>query len=506
LPAFRALLLAILCSATVLAGCTGPANPPAPGTSSAAHPTASEAPSNATLAKANRTVAPATGIRANDTAVQVSAPGHRTSEFTVARDPTNRTHLVAAAMDWDSADGIVQCAAFVSRNGGADWTTVPALPGHVSTHEDTDPWVAVDGRGHAWLTCTEGGTGLLLGESPDGGLTWNPAQVVPTGGVPAKDSIGAFGDGELYLCFQQGGQLQVMHSLDGGTSWSQFGIGNVQAGCNGIARGPDGATYVLWQSGGQLEADNLNPAPPGVGLGISTDGGRTWHATHIDDELGAAPPNMQSAPQAAAPSLAVSNVTGTLFVAAQRYQNAETGGVGTATQASALLVRSRDHGDTFQNLTLPRFPTEACTGCNEVHPTLAVDDAGRLYLQVTLANGDDSHKEVWMAVSNDEGDSWLAFVSLAAYDPPPVQPMNFVPDPAAILQDAKDIAQDPASAPAAAQARADAITWPLFHRDGGEYFGIATVPGAALGMWVEPDAQGRNAIVGRIVTVFGPTD
>lgn len=493
-------LLAVL--AVGLAGCGGKATAPAtsPPTQQAASPAGHPAPPQPA---ANHTIGPALGLQLATSPVPVSVPGHRTSEFTVARDPTQPLHLVAAGMDWDSADGTVQCAAFVSRDGGHAWTAVQALPGHVATDEDTDPWVAIDAKGVVYLTCTEAGAGLLLGKSLDGGTTWQDAQAVPTGGTAAKDALGAFGDGELYLCFQQG-NLQVLHSTDHGATWTQSGF-DTNAGCNGVAQGPDGAVYVVWQGAGAIEADNLNPAPPAFGVLSTLDHGRSWSSVTLNSDLGTAPQNLPGAPQAAAPSLAVSNVTGTVFVAAQHYQNAEVaGGVATQSTASAILARSRDHARTFTALRLPTVPSEACATCNQVHPTLAVDDRGRLVLQVTLSSADSLHKEVWMSVSGDEGDTWLPPVLLGLTDTNQsyAGAGNFLPDPASVAQAAGDVAKDPGSAPGAAQAQATHETWAVFHRDGGEYFGIATTPGVAVDLWVQHDANGKNAILARLVSIL----
>jgi hypothetical protein len=488
----RPLLAVLALAALALAGCGAKA----PAAESAPASGTSLAPAPAPPQPGNRTFAPLVGLEAL-APVPVSVPGHRTSEFTVAADPAHPSRLLAAGMDWDSADATVQCAAFPSADGGRTWSQVQALPGHTGTREDTDPWVAFDDAGRAYLTCTEGGVGLLLGQSADGGRTWEEAALVPSGGLPLKDAVGAFGDGELYLCFQQGGDLNAMHSLDRGATWRQFGFGNLHAGCNGVRKGPDGTVYILWQAGGQLEADNLDPSPPGVGVAVSRDGGATWSVTHIQDELGAAPANQPGAPQAAAPSFAI-HPSGTVFVAAQQYQSAEVAGpVGASTRAQALYWSSRDQGATFTPFAGPVFPSEACGTCSQVHPTLATDAAGRLFLQVTLSNPDSTHKEVWMAASNDEGRSWAVTVLLASYDPLPAQPGNAAPDPAGVAQDVQDVAGDPGSAPGAVQPRADALTWPLFHRDGGEYFGITAAPGGVVGLWVQPDAAGKNAILAR---------
>lgn len=446
----------------------------------------------------------ATALAVASPAIAVSDRAHRTSEFAVARDPTDPYHIVAAAMDWDGGAGVVQCAVFVTFDGGRTWTVVGALPGHEASHEDTDPWVAIDDTGRVYVTCTEAGAGLLLGESSDGGLSWSTAKPVPTGGVPVKDAIGAFGDGELYLCFQQG-TLRVLHSTDRGATWTEKSFPSL-AGCNGIVRTPDGRVVVVYQGGGAIEADRPSPPPPILGVVATADHGVSWTDTRIAQDLGTAPANEPGLPQPAAPSLAASPVTGSIFVAAQQYQNGEiVGPLGTGSRAQGLLFRSRDGGATFESLEMPAGRSEDCIDCHVVHPTIAVDDLGRLVAQYTLSDGTSTTKQVYVSVSNDEGVTWLDPLRVAATGITDsfLNPKNFLgelgnePIGEVILE----ALGDPTSIPAVAQSQASHATWPLTHRDGGEYWGIASTPDGVVAMWVQHAFEGQNVIMARLVTV-----
>lgn len=501
--------------ALALAGCDSGApaqpGPPAPTASGAATPNGA-LPSASPRPVAPPEIPPVADLAAVGTPVVVSVDGHRTSEFMAAHDPMRPDRIVAAGMDWDGPSQTVQCAAFASADGGATWTRTPVLPGLPTQKEQTDPWVTFDPAGTAYVSCAVGGTGLYLSRSHDGGMTWAEGQLVPTGGFPIKGALGAFGHGELLVCYQQGGPLHVLRSTDDGAKWTDVSPGNVPAGCNGIQRSPPGpgapagTTYVLWQGGGQLEADNLNPAPPSFGILRSTDGGVSWTSQLLESELGTAPANMQGAPQAAAPSMAVSNLTGTVVLAAQRYQNAEVaGGVGTTSQALGLLKRSTDGGMTFTDLRMPEAGTTECAAaegapgavCNQVHPTLAFDARGRLILQFSLSDAQSLHKETWMTVSSDEGSTWLRPLRLAVTEANQsfVAPGNFVPDPQTVVE-------DPAAVPGSAGGRVTDLTWPVFHRDGGEYFGITTNgAGEAVDLWVQHDGNGRNQILAQRVAL-----
>lgn len=481
------LLVVVLLLASLLAGCGGP-----------------QAPAEDHLPAVDLSgIGPAGALAAVTPSIAVSIRGHRTSEFMVARDPLDPMHLVAAGMDWDGNAGVVQCAAFVSFDGGHEWTAVSALPGHATAHEDTDPWVAIDDTGRVYLTCTEAGTGLLLGSSEDGGLTWTPATVVPTGGIAAKDALGAFGDGELYLCFQQG-TFRVLHSTDRGLTWSEKSF-PTQAGCNGIVRDTAGRVAIVYQGGGAIEADRPSPPPPVLGVVVTADNGTTWTDTVLSEDLGAAPATAPGLPQAAAPSLATSPLTGTLFVGAQRYQNAEiVGPLTIAPRADGVLWRSRDGGVTYEPLQLPAAVSEGCPDCHVVHPTLTVDQQGRLVVQFTLSDDGSLRKEVYVSVSPDEGDTWVdpLRIAVTTAESSYINPANVLneigQEPVEAIQEAME---NPSTAPAIILAQVTHLTWPVTHRDGGEYFGITSTPEGIVDMWVQHWGDGQNTVMARIVEV-----
>lgn len=478
---------AILLLAFLLAGCSGPAP---------RHE--AQDPGQPAMG-----IAPSASLAALTPSIPVSVRGHRTSEFTVARDPLDPYHLVAAGMDWDGGTGVVQCAAFVSTDGGRKWTVVQALPGHASANEDTDPWVAIDGTGRVYLTCTEAGVGLLLGTSSDGGMTWTDAKPVSTGGLATKPSIAAFGDGEVYLCFNQG-TFRVLHSVDAGLTWSEKSFA-VQAGCNGITRSPDGTVSIVYQGGGAVEADRPSPPPPVLGVVSTKDNGTTWTDTVLAEDLGAAPATAPGLPQSAAPSIVYSPLTGTLFVAAQRYQNAEVvGPLTVAPRADGILMRSRDDGLTFEDLRLPVAHSEECPDCHVVHPTLTVDAKGRLVAQFTLSDSMSLRKEVYVSASSDEGENWLdpLRIAVTTAESSYISPGNIVNEIGAEPVEAiEEVMEHPEQAPAILTSQATHLTWPVTHRDGGEYFGITSTPDGIVDMWVQHLGDGQNTIMARIVAI-----
>lgn len=428
----------------------------------------------------------------------VSVAGHRTSEFTTATDPRNSNHLVAAAMDWDGPDGTVSCRSFVSRDGGASWAPGAAVRQFTDSRQHVDPWVTIGPDGVTTMSCiamTATASGLdrqlLLSTSGDGGATWSAASRVPTSVAPTtvtKDSLLATPDGQLYACFG-GDALTVARSADRGRTWSRPTVfSGLSATCNGMAYGRGGTVIVNFQgAGGSVPATSF-------GTIASTNRGASWSSPSVGGTTGTAP-SEPPFPQAAAPSIAVSPRTGAVLLAAQRYTSSATP---QTDHAVAILVRAARAGAPYQALAVPSFPSKACASCNQVHPTLVFDAQGRLALQVTLSDDQSLVRETWFAVSRDEGLHWLAPVLLGATDASDsyLSPNDLAPAPTAVGTGVIGTG-DPAGT---AVGLATTTIWPYFHRDGGEYFGLAATPRGFVAIWVDHYGDGRNAIWSRIVS------
>jgi len=422
----------------------------------------------------------------------VTTPGHQASEFTVARDPRDPKHLIAASMDWDTPSGTVGCVANISNDGGRTWTTGGGID--QNGHHHVDPWVTIDDNGDVYLACIDLGidaAGALVrtvqvAKSVDGGSTFGSPVSVPQTGAATRDAVFAT-NGDLFVCFEDG-DLTLVRSVDGGATWlPATKFAGLQAECDGIVAGPTGTLYLGWTAtGGSAPASTF-------GTAVSSDGGASWSTTAAGQIGGTAsgPPF----PQAAAPSIAVSPTTGHVFIASQRAVQVDP----VRSRTALRLQRSTDDGATFQDVSVTLPATATCADCSVLNPTVTVNDAGELGLQLTLSDDNSLHHEVWFLVSSDEGAHWLAPVQLGTTDATSsyVWPEAWVGDAAFYANGVVGLASDPD--PSRGLGLLMRAVWPYFHRDGGEYFGITSEGSDFVTMWVDHFDHGRSQIWSRIV-------
>ncbi|HYS77467.1 MAG TPA: sialidase family protein [Candidatus Dormibacteraeota bacterium] len=221
--------------------------------------------------------------------VQVNQPipGDNPAETTMAADPTNPTHLVAAWIELGSnpnlTTGVIGYAS--TKDGGGKWQV-----GVLDTHEFNlafDPSIVADSQGNFYLACGVAiqeqqfflhDSHLLVFKSTDGGKTFFRTLSLP-GFVladkpflavdPATDALNlVWGD------IPPGGGFNFSvffsRSLDGGVTFSPFQVishqtGNTDAEGAIPSVGPNGEIYVTF--------DNLDNK---IWINRSLDGGVTW--------------------------------------------------------------------------------------------------------------------------------------------------------------------------------------------------------------------------------------
>lgn len=416
--------------------------------------------------------------------VLVSIPGHRTSEFMAAKDPSDPNHLVAAGIDWDQNRGLWTCVAFVSRDGGRSWKGGPVIP-IVDGHLQGDPWVTIDEDGNAHFVCLDfevrdnGGARVLYSRSDDGGISWGEAvQVAPRDDDHSVDRAGILAgpDGALAVCTNEYDfedqfsapifdGLAVATSTNGGETWSKTEqVTKNYAACRAVDVAPNGDMYLGF---GVLRDDFLS-----LGVVRSQNGGRTWSqplVSKVETYFG---------------SMAVSPRTGHLFLATSSRDS-----------SSVDIVRSSDHGRCYKSVKIPGIPT-TCSSCVYVLRAVnAINSRGDLGVVVQIGdrapeNGtyDTSlNKEVWLLVSRDEGRSWLTPLRIAATGPTQsyLNPRTYTPSLASWLNHLQGAASDPA----AVETNLWGTIGPIQRTDhllnGGDYWGMTTSGDAFIPMWFD---------------------
>lgn len=245
---------------------TRPTPVPHPTASPTALPRPTVIPTPSILASAPRP-APVAGV-AN---VRVSAgrfTGH--SEVTLAQNPRDRGNMVGASkMFTDNQNYQFRIGTYVTLDGGITWTDNGHLQGLEQFEVTSDPVVAFDNDGTAYVEVLAANRGrrsmssLYLYKSTDGGQTWStPLLVVDDArGFNDKEwlavdlSSGPH-EGSLYTAWVQiideTYRILFARSTDGGETWSEP---HVLAADEGIARqgpvvtvGAGGEVYVVWSN------------------------------------------------------------------------------------------------------------------------------------------------------------------------------------------------------------------------------------------------------------------
>lgn len=287
----------------------------------------------------------------------------------IAVDPTDPQRILMAYRIDRPAFG---CAVRRSTDGGRQWTSVPVpIPEGYDTCYAPDVAFAPDGTAYLLFTTLDTQSefhpagnvpnGGWLARSTDHGDTFAaPHQVVPANSVQARVTVGP--SGRLYICWLQGdtavpetplglgpppNPLMMASSDDGGMTMSPPVQINPpdrsRVGAASVVVAGDGTVFVLYQDYRNDLADYHNFATPFHGtftllLARSTDGGRSFSQSVVDDEVVRARPFLIYLPPT--PSLAVGPDGQRVYVA---WQDARGGA------PNVLLRRSDDRGRTWSS-------------------------------------------------------------------------------------------------------------------------------------------------------------
>lgn len=324
----------------------------------------------------------------------------------IAANPTNALNLVAG-----SNDGSNQSAGYsgyyYTMDGGKTWAG-GILNGKSVGFTGGDPTIAYSRKGVVYygeLAGVGGGSALSVFSSADGGKTWSPMLIsVPSHGSDfydrpflTVDNSGGKNDGTIYMSFADftsNDTLKIVHSSDGGKTWSKPVAIAPAGSSNGAIPlvGQDGTIYVGYLDFSRSTQDVV----------ISKDGGQTWSKPIVAAHITQAPANIPHTPQvrvASLPSFAISPKTGTLVFTWTDGRNKDV---------DIYATHSADGGQTWSKAV--RVNSDKLNnGADQFMPWVAAAPDGAFAIDYNDRRLDpkDTNYNTFFTYSTDDGATWI---------------------------------------------------------------------------------------------------
>jgi hypothetical protein len=249
----------------------------------------------------------------DDVQVTSGPPQQARSESVIAVNPRNTNNLIAASKKFSNpASYRFTIGIRVSFDGGQSWedATLPTLPewgsmvsigGQDATAGMTDPALAFDDFGNAWMVGEPIGyhpdqappkdlqtIGMYIYNSTDGGLHWSAPTPIHVGDlsddkswIACDNNPGSPHYGNIYVAWGASSPLRFARSTDHGHTWE--GVGTQAPGsvltnscfAPEISVGLDGTVHIVWH----IRSPHISSSPPptsSIQYTRSTDGGETF--------------------------------------------------------------------------------------------------------------------------------------------------------------------------------------------------------------------------------------
>jgi hypothetical protein len=230
------------------------------------------------------------GPRCNRRVTCDPSPSNDRSESDIAVNPLDPYNMVASSKRFtDPAIYAFSLAAYATFDGGQSWVESPPLalqPGWAGT---SDPAVAWDDAGNAYLVALPFGPGttptdyvgsnlgIAVYKSSDGGRTWGAPNFIYQAWSDKQDAAGDINSsspyyGNVYAAWDSHSGLAFARTTDHGATWKGVGAQPVGAPLASSAFAPDlsvaadGTVYIFWIEGNQIKFTK------------STDGGNSFSA------------------------------------------------------------------------------------------------------------------------------------------------------------------------------------------------------------------------------------
>lgn len=214
----------------------------------------------------------------------VSPPGENHAEPSVAVNPGNASHIVAASIGpfpagflQDSGAGQTWLYTHVSFDGGRSWTTRP-VPGHDGA-ATTEPYASATNMGDPIVHILDDGTVLHAG------LAYQSQGAI----APGPTSAFAHGGASLYVARSADGGLTfpetVIVARGVGVGLYSFLAGNIHQATTPAyefsdkpwwTKAPDGNLLLAWSQGTARGPEETGPGRFDLRFSVSRDRGQSW--------------------------------------------------------------------------------------------------------------------------------------------------------------------------------------------------------------------------------------
>ena len=235
------------------------------------------------------------GPRCNRRVTCDLSPSNDRSESSLAVNPLDQYNMVGASKRFTIPSIYAfSLAAYATFDGGQSWIEAPPLTLSAGWAGTSDPTVAWDNAGNAYLVALPfaPGTatdyvgpviGIAVYKSSDGGRTWGPPNLIHTSG--GDDKQWAAGDGSpssphygnVYAAWDDGSTLRFARTTDHGATWRGVGSGVAGSQVSGVTDSfapdlsvaADGTVHIAWRAGNSIKFVK------------STDGGDSFSAPAV---------------------------------------------------------------------------------------------------------------------------------------------------------------------------------------------------------------------------------
>jgi hypothetical protein len=370
------------------------------------------------------------------------------NEPSIAVDPNDPLHIVAAGNDYGTPNGDAWVGYYVSWDGGKTWSW-DLIPGYLGgpiselTGFDLagDPVVCFDSDGNVFISGLMAkrdrnplnplgfgfnlgrADGIFVAKSTNGGETFDQISVI----VTAMQAMVSFHDKEWMAVDMNNGNVYVVwvvftvlsfanvlfsRSTDNGNSFStptvisDYPAGEFSSQGSTIQVDPDGTVHILWIDFNLEQVRYTYSIDEGISFSQPESISEVQEIPRYIEGNGYRTPTLLMS----AVDLSDTNTSGSLYVTWNDYREGD---------ADILLIYSRDAGETWSEPIRVNNDTEG-NGIDQFFSAVAVSDQGYVHLIFYDRRDDESNTlmHIYYALSKNGGDDFIfqANVTTESFD------------------------------------------------------------------------------------------